>query len=67
MYNCIWQICWGDRLMDRRLISISTCFDYGIPIEQQIPLIAKAGFSYVSLGENKEHSRLMSKEGRDCS
>lgn len=50
--------------MDKRDISISTCFDYSIPIEQQIPLIAKAGFSYVSLGENKEHSRIMSKEGR---
>lgn len=37
-------------------ISISTCFDYLIPIEKQIPMIKSAGFSHVSIGGNYEHS-----------
>jgi len=48
----------------RREISISTAFDYSISIEQQVQLIADAGFNYISLGENKEHSGFMSRERR---
>jgi len=38
---------------------------YEIPIEKQVPMIAQAGFSHVSLGEKEQHSRFLSKEGRE--
>jgi sugar phosphate isomerase/epimerase len=41
--------------MNRRL-SISTSLDYALPIEAQVPLIAEAGFTHLSLGENADHS-----------
>lgn len=44
-----------------RKISISTCFDYSIPIELQIPMIKEAGFSHVSIGGNYEHSGILDK------
>lgn len=37
-------------------ISISTCFNYSIPILEQIELVSEAGFSHISLGMNSEHS-----------
>ena len=37
-------------------ISISSCFDYNIRIEDQIRQIAQIGFSHISLGMNTEHS-----------
>ena len=37
-------------------ISISTSFNYSIPIEEQLPIIKNAGFSHVSIGGNYEHS-----------
>lgn len=42
-----------------RHISISTCFDYTIPIERQLPMIRKAGFDCVSFGGNYEHSGIL--------
>jgi sugar phosphate isomerase/epimerase len=45
-------------------ISISSCFDYEIPIERQIPLIARAGFSHISLGQNQSHFNYQSLENR---
>jgi sugar phosphate isomerase/epimerase len=36
--------------------SIATSFNYDLPIERQIPLIAEAGFSHLSLGVTPEHS-----------
>jgi sugar phosphate isomerase/epimerase len=42
-----------------RPISISTCFDYAIPIEAQLPLIKQAGYTYVSIGGNYEHSGIL--------
>ncbi|MBP5492949.1 MAG: sugar phosphate isomerase/epimerase [Clostridiales bacterium] len=39
--------------------SISTTFDYSVPIEQQLPMIHKAGFTHVSFGMNYEHSGLL--------
>lgn len=38
------------------MLSISTSYNYGIPIEAQIPAIARAGFTHVSLGGRAEHS-----------
>jgi sugar phosphate isomerase/epimerase len=35
---------------------ISTTVDYSVPIEIQLPAIARAGFDFVSLGANMEHS-----------
>ncbi len=37
-------------------ISVATSFQYGISIEEQIPLVAEAGFSHISLGARPEHS-----------
>lgn len=48
----------------KREISISTTFDYSIPIEQQIKLIAESGFNYISLGAKEEHSEFMNRESR---
>jgi sugar phosphate isomerase/epimerase len=50
--------------MLERGLSISTAFDYQIPIETQIPLIAQAGFTHISLGERAEHSNYLSHQGR---
>ena len=36
-------------------ISIATSFQYDIPVDQQIPLVAQAGFSHISLGVRPEH------------
>jgi len=51
--------------LTRPEISISTCFDYSIPLEIQIPLISRAGFTYVSLGQDEEHSGLLEKRRRE--
>ncbi len=40
-------------------ISISTCFDYSIPLREQLPLIKNAGFTHVSLGSNYHHSGII--------
>jgi sugar phosphate isomerase/epimerase len=48
----------------RRNISISTGFDYDIPIEKQVPLIAQAGFTHISLGTERSHFDYLSKEAR---
>lgn len=42
-----------------RNISISTSFDYSIPIGEQIQMIKSAGFSHVSIGGNYEHSGIL--------
>lgn len=49
---------------DKRNISISTFFDYNIPIESQIPLIAEAGFTHFSLGFKRSHFDYLSQEAR---
>jgi sugar phosphate isomerase/epimerase len=48
-----------------RPLSISTAFDYEIPIDVQIPLIAEAGFTHISLGEKEAHSGYLSQARRD--
>ncbi len=45
-------------------ISISTCFNYNTPIDEQVKLIAEAGFSCLALGEDEEHSQYLTKKGR---
>lgn len=43
-------------MKEKPKISIATSFQYDIPFVQQILLIAKAGFSHISLGVRPEHS-----------
>lgn len=47
--------------MDKPQISISTCFNYAISIEEQLPMIAEAGFTHLSLGQDVNHSGILSK------
>ena len=44
-------------------ISISTCFDYQIPIEQQFQMLKNVGFDCVSIGGNYAHSGILEKSG----
>ena len=50
--------------MDKPHISISTCFDYTVPIEEQIPLIAEVGFTRISLGQDENHSGILDGQKR---
>jgi sugar phosphate isomerase/epimerase len=50
--------------LTKPLLSISTSFDYSVPIAEQIPAIARAGFTHVSLGMNPDHAGLFSAAGR---
>jgi sugar phosphate isomerase/epimerase len=50
--------------MNQPQISIATFFDYALPIEEQIPLVAEAGFSHLSLGGKESHSNYLSAAGR---
>jgi sugar phosphate isomerase/epimerase len=45
-------------------VSIATSFDYGVPPDVQVPLIADAGFTHFSLGANEAHSDYLSSAGR---
>lgn len=47
-----------------RGVSIATSFDYGLPIEAQLPLVAAAGFTHVSLGGDEGHSGYLSPSAR---
>jgi sugar phosphate isomerase/epimerase len=51
--------------MIRPKLSIATFFDYTIPIEEQIPLVAEAGFNYISLGGKESHANYLSRMGRE--
>jgi sugar phosphate isomerase/epimerase len=46
--------------MRDRELSISTSFDYTMPIDAQLELAARVGFTHVSLGENADHSGILS-------
>ena len=50
--------------MDKSRLSISTCFNYAVPIEEQLPLIAEAGFTQVSLGQDEKHSGILDMQKR---
>jgi hypothetical protein len=39
--------------------SVATSFQYDIPIETQVRLVAETGFSHISLGTQLEHSRYL--------
>ena len=43
--------------------SISTTFNYDIPIEEQLLLIKQSGFTHLSLGMNYAHSRILEEAG----
>jgi sugar phosphate isomerase/epimerase len=45
-------------------LSVSTCFDYNVPIAEQLALVSVAGFSYVSLGQSRSHFDYLSKDKR---
>jgi len=45
-------------------ISISTSFNYNIPLSEQLALISKAGFNYISLGEKLSHSQILDTDSR---
>jgi sugar phosphate isomerase/epimerase len=45
-------------------LSVSTCFDYHVPITEQVALVSAAGFSHVSLGQNRSHFDYLSKDKR---
>jgi sugar phosphate isomerase/epimerase len=47
-----------------RQLSVSTSFDYALPITMQLPLIADARFTHVSLGENADHSGYLDTQRR---
>ncbi|MGN0536607.1 MAG: sugar phosphate isomerase/epimerase family protein [Acutalibacteraceae bacterium] len=42
--------------------SISTTFNYAIPVNEQLVLVKNAGFTHVSLGMNYEHSQILNEE-----
>lgn len=46
-------------------ISIATCFDYQIPIEQQFQMIKNIGFDCISIGGKYAHSGILEKAGID--
>lgn len=49
----------------RRALSIGTSFDYGLTLDEQLPLIAAAGFTHVSLGGRESHADYLSWTSRD--
>jgi hypothetical protein len=51
----------GRRWMEE--ISISTCFNYSISIEDQLKLISNAGYRFVSIGGNYTHSASLIMKG----
>ena len=50
--------------MEPHAVSVATSFDYALPIDQQIPLIADAGFTHFSLGADVAHSDYLSAVGQ---
>ena len=45
--------------------SISTTFDYSVPLSEQLPMIRKAGFTHVSFGMDYTHSGLLDENNWD--
>ena len=44
-------------------LSISTSFDYGLPLDQQLRFISQERFSHVSFGSKQDHSSLLTPGG----
>jgi sugar phosphate isomerase/epimerase len=53
-----------ERGMDPVSLSIATSFGYGVPLDTQVPLIAEAGFTHLSLGANESHSNYLTTDGQ---
>lgn len=45
-------------------LAIGTCFDYSIPIDDQLPQVSKTSFRTISLGGSAEHSGYLTAAGR---
>ena len=45
-------------------ISISTAFNYGIPLKDQLPMVKRAGFTHISFGSRTAHSGNLSAPGQ---
>ena len=50
--------------LNKYSISIGTTFNYGIPLREQLRLLARVGFRYISLGARVSHSGYLSPSGR---
>jgi sugar phosphate isomerase/epimerase len=50
--------------LSKDALSIGTTFNYDIPLREQLPMIGRIGFRYVSLGTRLEHSRYLTASGR---
>lgn len=50
--------------LNKDAMSIGTTFNYDIPLTEQLPLIARVGFRYVSLGARLEHSGYFTMSGQ---
>ena len=50
--------------LNKDAMSIGTTFNYDIPLTEQLPLIARVGFRYVSLGARLEHSGYLTMSGQ---
>lgn len=46
-------------------ISVSSCFDYNIPLEEQMRYVSRAGFTHISLGSDLNHSKLLEPNSTD--
>lgn len=47
-------------------LAIATSFDYSVPIDEQLPLVAAAGFTHISLGARESHSGYLLPRTRDA-
>jgi len=45
-------------------VSIGTTFNYDIPLREQLPMLGRLGFRYISLGARVNHSGYLSTSGR---
>jgi L-ribulose-5-phosphate 3-epimerase len=50
--------------LNKDSISIGTTFNYDIPLSEQLTLVARTGFRYVSLGARAEHSGYLTTSGQ---
>lgn len=50
--------------LNKDVISIGTTFNYDIPLREQLPMIGRVGFRYISLGARFEHSGYLIASGR---
>ena len=48
----------------KKQISVSTSFNYGLPIENQVQMISNAGFSHLTLGSNLDHFNYFDSDDR---